>query len=762
VLGTGFAIERELAGGGMAHLYVALDTTLNRRVVVKVLPPERSEGVSAERFRGEIRTVAALQHPNIVGILAAGEVEGLPYYIMPYIEGESLRALLERAGAVTPQQAVAILRDVARACAYAHERGIMHRDIKPDNVMLSGGAAMITDFGIAKALSVSQRPSQGGTLTREGYTVGTPMYMAPEQLAGDPDMDFRADFYAIGVMAYEMLSGRVPFTQSTPRALLAAQLSEAPPPLESLRPDVPRRLARLVAACLRKEPADRPPNAAAILSTLDDPALLSDEYAVGRPAPTFEVEKARRRRTFGAGMLVAGLIAVAGAAFILRPRIGGGGTGSGTPSLAVLPFRDLTADSSAGYLAEGLGDALGASLGRMRNLRLASRGSAERLRGQSPTVEAVGRELGVAAVLQGGVTRSADQVTAEVTLSDAATGKAFYTRKLSGPVQSFLGTQQTLVSEAAEALAERYDGLTPAEARAGATFVNPDAYDLYLQGMHAFRRRGTALQTALTRFQEALALDSMAAPVHASLADVYAVFPLYSGMSPVSALERALPYAERAVALDSTSSTALASRGNVYNALWRWSDGARDLQRAVALDSTNALARQWLGENLLLNGDLEGAQRELSIAARLEPYSAIVAGLQGMVEVLGGRVDSGITIARRAVDLAPDQAAPRLLLGAAYLYAERPFDAVFTLAGALELDPANPQVIGMLGYAYAVQGQAAKARGLLARLMRDPGRPGAQAAIGRIQIGLGNPTRRWSAWRPLARSTTRCLPRSPC
>ncbi|NOT08523.1 MAG: serine/threonine protein kinase, partial [Gemmatimonadales bacterium] len=292
VLGSSFVVERELTGGGMATLYVALDTSLNRRVVVKVLPRERSEGMSAERFRGEIRTVAALQHPNVVGIISAGEVEGLPYYMMPFIDGESLRAMLVRDGTISPRAAVAILRDVARACAYAHERGIVHRDIKPDNVLMAGGAALITDFGVAKAMTAAQRPHGSGTLTREGFTVGTPMYMAPEQLAGDPNIDARADFYAIGAMAYEMLSGEVPFAQSTPRALLAAQLSESPKPLEQVRPDVPIRLARLVAACLQKDPDHRPASAAAILQSLDDPALLSDEYAVegmprrgGAPSP---------------------------------------------------------------------------------------------------------------------------------------------------------------------------------------------------------------------------------------------------------------------------------------------------------------------------------------------------------------------------------------------------------------------------------------------------------------------------------------------
>ena len=742
VLGSAFAIERELAGGGMAHLFVARDTALNRRVVVKVLPPERSEGVSAERFRGEIRTVAALQHPNIVGILAAGEVEGLPYYIMPFIDGESLRSLLERSGAISPQQTVAILRDVARACAYAHERGIMHRDIKPDNVLLSGGAAMITDFGIAKALSVAQRPPRGGTLTREGYTVGTPMYMAPEQLAGDPDMDFRADFYAIGVMAYEMLAGRVPFAQTTPRALLAAQLSEPPDPLESIRPDVPVRLARLVTACLQKEPVDRPADAGVILATLDDPALLSDEHAVGRRiTPTVPLRAERRRRRFAAfGIVAVGLALLAVIVLLLRPGNGSPpGDGSGGASLVVLPFTDASPDSSGAYLAEGLTSGITGMLASIPTLRVTPRSGAERYRSQRPATEEIGRELNVTTLLEGRVTRSASEFTTEVSLVDAGNGKKLYSRTLSGPLRDLVGMQETIANETAQALAKRFGRLSTTSLRSVAGFRNPEAYDLYLQGMHAFRRRGDGLQIALQRFQEAAALDSLAAPVFASLADVYAVMPLYSGMAPDAALSRALPFAERAVALDSMSAVARASRGNVYDELWRWADGAADLQRAVAMDSDFALARQWYGENLLLNGDFEGAARELGTAARLEPHSAIVAGLHGLVLVLSGQVDSGITIARRAVDLEPGQAALRLILGAAYLYAERPFDAVFSLAGALELEPANPQVIGMLGYSHAVLGQTPKARALLTRLLRDSGRPGAQAAIARIYIGLGDP-----------------------
>jgi eukaryotic-like serine/threonine-protein kinase len=267
-LGSAFIVERELGGGGMSRVFVANEVRLSRRVVVKVLSPELAQGLNAERFEREILLAASLQQANIVPVLAAGDINGLPYFTMPFIEGESLRTRLTGSG-LPIQDVIAILRDVTKALAYAHARNIVHRDIKPDNVLLSGGTAVVTDFGIAKALSASRTAGTGATLTSIGTSIGTPAYMAPEQVAGDPNLDHRVDLYALGCMAQELLTGRAPFADRTPQKMLAAHLSEAAIPVSTLRPDCPPGLAALVTQLLRKDPADRPASANDVLRALD-------------------------------------------------------------------------------------------------------------------------------------------------------------------------------------------------------------------------------------------------------------------------------------------------------------------------------------------------------------------------------------------------------------------------------------------------------------------------------------------------------------
>ena len=262
-------LERELGGGGMSRVFVAQELRLQRKVVIKVLPPELTAGISAERFEREIQLAASLQQANIVPVLTAGDTNGLPYFTMPYVEGESLRARLGKDGPLSITDVISILRDVARALTYAHARGVVHRDIKPDNVLLSGGTAVVTDFGIAKALSASRTDSGNATLTQLGTSIGTPAYMAPEQAAGDPNVDHRADIYAFGCTAYELLAGRPPFTDRTPQRVLAAHMSETPLPIEGLRLDTPPALGQLVMACLAKDPDARPQQATELIRILD-------------------------------------------------------------------------------------------------------------------------------------------------------------------------------------------------------------------------------------------------------------------------------------------------------------------------------------------------------------------------------------------------------------------------------------------------------------------------------------------------------------
>ncbi len=319
-LGKTYQLERELGGGGMSRVFVAQERALGRRVVVKVLLPELAAGVNVERFRREIQLAAQLQHPHIVPLLSAGEADGLPYFVMPFVTGESLRTRLTREGEFPIADTVRILRDVVSALAYAHGFGVVHRDIKPDNVLLSHGVAVVTDFGVAKAVSASSGSVGSGSLTSQGVALGTPSYMAPEQATASPQTDHRADIYSLGIMAYEMLTGSPPFFGRPAQAVLAAHVVEDPEPVERRRPAVPPMLATLVKESLCKRPADRPQSATQIMQVLD--AIVTPSggtaatTAVRMPAAPAAMSPPRRRWAV-VGALVLALL-LAGAALLVR------------------------------------------------------------------------------------------------------------------------------------------------------------------------------------------------------------------------------------------------------------------------------------------------------------------------------------------------------------------------------------------------------------------------------------------------------------
>ncbi len=404
-LGDSYAFERELTGAGMSRVFVAMDRQLGREVVIKVLPPEVAAELSAERFRREIQFAAKLQHPHIVPLLTSGEVSGAPYFTMPFVEGESLRARLARVGELPVREAVRILREVASALSYAHKHGVVHRDMKPDNVMLTDEFALVTDFGVAKAVTESTKEPGSSTLTGIGVTLGTPAYMAPEQATMD-SVDHRADIYAFGVMAYEMLTGSLPFAGRSTQAMLAAQAIQTPEQIERRRPGIPRALAALIMRCLEKRPADRPQSAGELLAVLD--SVHSDQRMVLGPSWW-----GRRSTRIMAGV-GAGIAIVAALVYAMANRRSADENGRPAAqlhSVAVLPLANVGGDARDEYFSDGMTDELANALSKLPGLRVASRTSAYAFKGKKDAdVGEIGRKLHVQAILEGTVRRSGDRL----------------------------------------------------------------------------------------------------------------------------------------------------------------------------------------------------------------------------------------------------------------------------------------------------------------------------------------------------------------
>ena len=421
-LGDRYTVERELGGGGMSRVFVALERGLERRVAVKVLPPDLAAALSVERFRREVQLAASLQHPHIVPLLTAGEADGLLYYTMPFIDGETLRARLSRDGQLKVPDAMRVLRDVLDALSYAHRRGVVHRDIKPENVLLVDDHALVLDFGVAKALT---QATGEGNLTSAGIALGTPAYMAPEQASGDPTVDHRSDVYAAGVLAYEMLGGRPPFSGGVQR-VLAAQVMNRPESVARLRPEVPALLASSVMRCLEKDPADR-------WQSADDLKRVIEGASTGGAAAP-RAGSAPRWRTAVAALLVAGGLVAGWAQWRGRT------PGVGSPTLvAVLPFA-VRGSGDVTYMGEGLVSLLSTSLdgaGALRAVDPHAVFSVVQRRGSGlldpASAAAVAERLGAGLYVLGDVVEAAGRVQITASLFDrdhrAVTARARHGRR---------------------------------------------------------------------------------------------------------------------------------------------------------------------------------------------------------------------------------------------------------------------------------------------------------------------------------------------
>jgi serine/threonine protein kinase/tetratricopeptide (TPR) repeat protein len=654
-IGSVYFFERELPSGGMSRIFVAEEVELGRKVVVKVLSGELGAILSAERFAKEVRLAASLQHPNIVPILRAGTAGDLPYYTMPYITGESLRSRVQHSGPLNTGEAISILHDVARALEFAHAAGIVHRDIKPENVLLAGDAAVVIDFGIAKALSASRTDTKEtlmsgggrGTLTIAGSLVGTPAYMAPEQISGDA-IDARTDIYAWGILAYELLGGSHPFKdKNSAQQLMVAHVTESPPSLARRVPSLSSPIVALVMRCLQKSPNDRPQSAREVL----------DSLASVSASPVGKSTFARRRTQIIGVAALAGLLlsAIAGR-HNLASRFGAQAQAtSATQSLAVLPFFNVGGDTASAYFAEGMADELTSQLTKVPGLRVASRTSAFAMRtNRDLDVREIGKRLGVSAVLEGTVRRAQGRLRVTTQLTSAADGLTLWSETYERDSKDIFAVQDQITKAIITALEPALSGGRTEVRKSVATGSgtnNVEAYDLYLRGRYLLERRGKGVSRAAAYFSQAIAKDSGFARAYAGLSEALELFPYFAATPARDVEGRATAAATRALALDPRLAEPHAALALAQMHAFHWAAADQEFHLALQADSTSATAHTQYGRYLMAIGQILPARDQFRIARGLDPLAGTPSVWLSHMLSLSGDYAGAEEEARRAWEL---------------------------------------------------------------------------------------------------------------
>ena len=662
-----YAVEREIGAGGMATVYLAQDLKHDRQVAVKVLRPDLAAAMGADRFLREIKIAAQLHHPHILPLYDSGEADDFLYYVMPYIEGESLREKLAREGELPIAEAVKILREVADALASAHKHGVVHRDIKPDNIMLSENHALVTDFGVAKAVSEATGRQ---ALTTAGVAIGTPAYMAPEQAAAEPHIDHRADIYSLGALAYELLTGRPPFTGASQQMVLAAHVTQAPEPVTNHRPAVPAALARVVMRCLEKKPADRFQSAAELLPHFETVPTPSGgvEPTAAVPAASPSQKKSSTPWLVGIGAAAALVIA---AIALMR---GGGGDGASPAagadvgkSIAVLAFDDMSPQGDQEYFSDGIAEEILNALTKIPNLKVAARTSSFAFKGTNANAQAIGEQLGVSTVLEGSVRKEGNTIRVTAQLIDANDGFHLWSGTYTRELHSVFAIQDEISRAIVSQLEITLTGGDQAPLVAVAT-DNTEAYDEYLRGRYQWNRRSEeSLFAAVDHFRRAIHLDSGFALAYAGLADASVVFPVWSRtVDPMAMYAQAEAAALQALALDSTLAGPHAALGFVkYWGRHEWEEGERELRRAIDLKPAYATAHQWLALLLAFVGRLDEAETEARTALALDPLSIVINVNVGNQLLYQRRYDAAIEQLERTLELAPEWVGPHMVLASA-------------------------------------------------------------------------------------------------
>jgi TolB-like protein/thioredoxin-like negative regulator of GroEL len=701
-VGDRYRVERELGHGGMAVVFLAEDLKHHRLVALKVLKPELSAALGSERFLREIEIAAALQHPHILPLYDSGQASGLIWYVMPYVEGESLRDRLRREGQLPLDAALRIAQEVGNALQYANDHGVVHRDVKPENIMLSAGQAVVTDFGIARAIQAAGTES----LTMSGIVVGTPQYMSPEQASGGT-VDGRSDQYSLACTLYEMLIAEPPFTGPSVQAVIARHSVEPVPSLRVVRQTVPPEVEAAIVRAMAKAPADR---FSSIRQFLD--ALAPSPVSSATTVPAAATVRPTQLRRMAAVLVGALLLAGAGWWFLAdRGAAPEASKATLVTSIAVLPFRELEASPDSSYLGDGMTEGLIADLSQIGSLKIISRSSGAMAQGAALPLAGRAGELGVQALVVGSIGRTGDSVRIGVRLIRAADSTPLLDRRWAGRLGELPNLQREITVAITGAIGAKLGSERGRlEVRRGE--VDQRAYDAYLRGRFELERG--ELEQAKASFEQAGRLAPQWAPPLVGLANYYTTLPFATDVAPAEVLPRARAALAEALERDETLAEAHAANAYIrayYD--WDWRGAEREFRRAIELRPSYADAYFSYSRFLASRRRLDEAIAQLGRAIELDPLALSVQANLALLYYFAGRYDEAETRLRAV--LRRDSTDVTAIWGLALVAEQegRPREAIALLQ---PISGASNNRKASLGHAYAVAGRAADARKVLAEL----------------------------------------------
>jgi serine/threonine-protein kinase len=654
-----YSIDREIGSGGMAVVYLAQDLKHHRNVAIKVLRPELSVAMGPERFLREIEVAAQLNHPNILGLHDSGEADGLLYFVMPFVEGESLRQRLDREGRLSLDDAVRVTCEVGSALGYAQTRGVVHRDIKPENILFLGGQALVCDFGIAKAASDAQ-----DRLTQTGLAVGTFRYMSPEQAAGEGEIDGRTDLYALGCMLHEMLSGDAPFVGSTPQAVLAQKLVGTPSDLSIARPDVPATVQDVIGRALAKSRDDRYETAEQFTSALT--------HATTETAVEKDTRRRRRRRLSRGAAMLGAVATVSAGAWWLAAVLGG----PPIERVALLPLANTQRDTAQDFFMQGMHEDLVKEL-TYAGIRAINTNSVRGYAGTDERIRDIAADLGVDGVIMGTATLQRGLIEVELTLWDGTSEESRWIQSFNKEVRDVTSLYRDVTMAIADEL--EVDLSEEALARlAMSAPIDPLVFEALLQArFHYQKLTEKGLNTAMAYYELALSIDSTSVEAWIGTATVWGGRAQQGLISGEEAARLGAAAMARAAALDPEASQDPASlAGRLTWGEWNWTGAEVAFLKAIEKDPTDSRSRVLYSQLLFYLGRVDEAMEQAELAAEMDPFNALVQGFYAQDLIFLRRYADAEAVLLRTLEREPAAPYPLSTLRTAYHLMGRHEDAI--------------------------------------------------------------------------------------